>query len=304
LIEPPALDSDDQLGGGKKNNIAFGSKDSSTINKSNSRTYRAERTYAINSGKWYYEVEILSNGPIIVGWSSVSCLSNTDISEDPKSYSFDCSIARKWHLGSEPFGKVCSPGDVLGVMIDFQDKNICFSLNGEFLIDQVGSEIAFENIATGDDIGGYVPAVSLFNGQRIRLNFGQDVNSLKFFTNCGLQEGYEPFAVNMTKQITFWYSHQIPTFQNIDESNESLEILTTFNDSTPCVKLISKSFGSGKTKMEYLRLSLPVQFQDELVSRSIVREKRLNALNMYKSQLEEEAESKCIKQNKLFIKRI
>lgn len=28
-----------------------------------------------------------------------------------------------------------------------------------------------------------------------RLTFGQDVNTLKFFTTCGLQEGYEPFCV-------------------------------------------------------------------------------------------------------------
>ena len=36
-------------------------------------------------------------------------------------------------------------------------------------------------------------------------------------------------------------------------------------DSTPCIKLISKSFGTEKTKMEYLRLNLPVTFHEELV---------------------------------------
>ena len=283
LIEPPALDSEDLM---HKNSASGKGKEASRQNSP--RTYRAERTYAINTGKWYYEAEIMTNGPIKLGWSSANSVANVDICEDPSSYSFDCHMGQKCHLGVETFGKVCSVGDIVGVMIDFQDKNICFSLNGEFLIDPIGSEIAFEAV-TPDD--GYVPAFTLYNGQKVKLNFGQDVNSLRFFTNCGLQEGYEPFAVNMTKAITFWYSNQIPIFQNIEENHESLEITTTNNDNTPCMKLISKSFGSGKTKMEYLRLSLPVTFHDEFVSRSVVREKRMNALAIYKTQLEEEVEN-------------
>lgn len=227
------------------------------------RTYRAEKTYAIKGGKWYYEVEILSAGSIKVGWSGISSLPNTDISMDPSSYSFDCSNAKKWHQTSDPFGKTCSVGDIIGVMIDMQDKTISFSLNGEVLMDSVGSESAFENINSSE---GYVPSFTLACGQKIRPNFGQDVNSLKFFTNCGLQEGYEPFAVNMTKSITFWYTNEIPVFEHIDENHESLEIIRNLsNDSLPCIKLISKSFGTEKTKMEYLRLSLPVTFHDEFV---------------------------------------
>jgi hypothetical protein len=29
----------------------------------------------------------------------------------------------------------------------------------------------------------------------VRLNFGHDVDTFKYFTMCGLQEGYEPFCV-------------------------------------------------------------------------------------------------------------
>ena len=94
-----------------------------------SRTFRTEKTYAIFSGKWYYEVEILSMGIIKVGWSTLSCDPNVDISTDANSYSFDTYSARKWHNGSDPFGKKCSPGDIVGVMIDLQDKTISFSLN-------------------------------------------------------------------------------------------------------------------------------------------------------------------------------
>ena len=67
-----------------------------------------------------------------------------------------------------------------------------FSLNGELMMDSLGQEIAFRNIETGE---GYVPAMTLGRHQQAKLNFGQDVNTLKYFTFCGLQEGYEPFCV-------------------------------------------------------------------------------------------------------------
>lgn len=144
------------------------------------RTYRAEKTYAISSGKWYYECELLSGGSSVkLGWSSLASKPNTDIAHCPHSYSFECQAARKWHQGSDAFGKQCKPGDVIGVMIDLQDKTVCFSLNGEFLMDALGSECAFEKVAVGDGHA-YVPSFTLGQGQKIRLNFGQDVNSLRY----------------------------------------------------------------------------------------------------------------------------
>ncbi len=66
-----------------------------------------------------------------------------------------------------------------------------FSLNGELLVDPVAGDAAF-----GDVLGEeFVPAFTLAIGQRCRLNFGHNVDTLKFFTTCGLQEGYEPFCV-------------------------------------------------------------------------------------------------------------
>jgi ryanodine receptor 2 len=68
-----------------------------------------------------------------------------------------------------------------------------FSLNGELLMDALGGETSFADVhAEGV---GFVPACTLGVGQKARLTYGQDVDSLKFFTTCGLQEGYEPFCV-------------------------------------------------------------------------------------------------------------
>jgi hypothetical protein len=53
--------------------------------------------------------------------------------------------------------------------------------------------IFIQNLSSNNS--SFVPAMILAAGQRGRFNFGQDSNSLKFFTTCGLQEGYEPFCV-------------------------------------------------------------------------------------------------------------
>ena len=60
------------------------------------------------------------------------------------------------------------------------------------MMDRMGQEIAFKGIDLDCQ---YLPAFVIGAGQRAKINFGQDVNSLKFFTCCGLQEGYEPFCV-------------------------------------------------------------------------------------------------------------
>ena len=64
-------------------------------------------------------------------------------------------------------------------------------MNGELLVDPSAGDAAFNEVA-GED---FVPACSLDIGQKVRVNFGHDVDTLKFFTMCGLQEGYEPFFV-------------------------------------------------------------------------------------------------------------
>ncbi len=256
-----------------------------TQNKLASRTYRAENTYAVNTGKWYYEVEILASGPIKIGWACASCSPDNEIGADLKSYAFNGHNGKKLHQTTESFGKKWSVGSIVGVMIDLQDHTISFSLNGELLLDSVGSETAFNEIDMSES---YVPAVTLGTGQKAKLNFGQDVNSLKFFTNYGLQEGYEPFCVNMTRQITLWYSKEIPLFSIVKSNHETIEIIRTgprqeyilglkfyltfsifFSpDAPPCLKLISKSFGNvDKIKMEYLRLNLPVTFHDEFLTK-------------------------------------
>ena len=69
-----------------------------------------------------------------------------------------------------------------------------FSLNGELLVDPQAGDAAFSDVsAPGGESAtaevAFLPAVTLDIGQNIKVNFGHNVDTLKFFTTCGLQEG-------------------------------------------------------------------------------------------------------------------
>lgn len=53
-------------------------------------------------------------------------------------------------MGSEPFGRPWQPRDVVGCMIDLTENTIIFTLNGEVLMSDSGSETAFRDIEIGD----------------------------------------------------------------------------------------------------------------------------------------------------------
>uniref|UniRef100_A0A8R1HP75 Ryanodine receptor n=2 Tax=Caenorhabditis japonica TaxID=281687 RepID=A0A8R1HP75_CAEJA len=239
--------------------------------RDNTRTYRAEATYAVNGGKWYFEFEILTAGFMKIGWMDIGSTPEIQLGADDRSYAFDGYLGRKWHQGAETYGKEWKIGDVVGCFLDLNDRTISFSLNGELLLDPSGSEMAFDNVVCGD---GLVPAMTLGSGQRGRLNFGQVSNSLKFFTTCGLQEGYEPFCVNMYRSMPMWFAKQLPRFEDISalKSGSILEVsrIPATGNSPPCLKLlqkvtISEGGPSEKAKMEYIRLSLPVKCNDTFV---------------------------------------
>ncbi|PKU27105.1 ryanodine receptor 1- hypothetical protein [Limosa lapponica baueri] len=105
-------------------------------------------------------------------------------------------------------------------MIDLHEPHITFTLNGEVLISDAGSELAFKDFEVGD---GFVPVCSLGLEQEGRLNLGQDVGSLRFFSICGLQEGYEPFAINMKRPIALWFTKSLPQFVPVPPDHPQLE---------------------------------------------------------------------------------
>ena len=53
------------------------------------RTYRVEKNYAVTSGKWYFEFEVLSVGPMRVGWARSDSSPGMMLGSDEMSWAFD-----------------------------------------------------------------------------------------------------------------------------------------------------------------------------------------------------------------------
>nr|XP_055030657.1 ryanodine receptor 1b isoform X5 [Misgurnus anguillicaudatus] len=225
------------------------------------RIFRAEKQYAVTSGKWYFEFEAVTTGEMRVGWARPNVRADIELGSDELAYVFNGNRAQRWHIGNDPFGRQWQPGDVVGCMIDLTEMNIMFTLNGEMLISDSGSDMAFKDIEIGD---GFIPVCTLGLSQVARINLGQNVSSLRYFAICGLQEGFEPFAINMKRDITMWFSKSQPQFVPVPTDHNHIEVSRVDGtvDSAPCLKITHKTFGSqnANTDMLFFRLSMPVEF--------------------------------------------
>ncbi|KAK7926103.1 hypothetical protein WMY93_008413 [Mugilogobius chulae] len=227
------------------------------------RVFRAEKSYAVTQGKWYFEFEAVTVGEMRVGWARPCVRADTELGADELAYVFNGFKAQRWHVGNESFGRQWQSGDVVGCMIDLTEMNIMFTLNGEMLISDSGSEMAFKDIEIGE---GFIPVCSLGMSQVGRINLGQNVSSLKYFTICGLQEGFEPFAINMKRDITMWFSKSLPQYISVPTDHPHIEVSRVDGtvETAPCLKVTHKTYGSqnANTDLLFFRLSMPIEFHE------------------------------------------
>ncbi|KAG7282547.1 hypothetical protein CRUP_001122, partial [Coryphaenoides rupestris] len=237
-----------------------GRADLSNISSERFRIFRAEKTYSVSTGKWYFELEVQTAGEIRVGWARPGCLPDQELGSDEQAFVFDGFKAQRWHQGNEHFGRSWQAADVVGCMVDFGERTMMFTLNGEVLLDDSGSELAFKDFEVCE---GFVPVCSLGICQVGRMNFGKDVSTLKYFTICGLQEGFEPFAVNMNRDITMWLGKRLAQFIPVPTNHEHIEVtrLDGTVESYPCLKVTQRSFGSQNSSNDiaFYRLSMPIE---------------------------------------------
>ncbi|XP_014825203.1 PREDICTED: ryanodine receptor 3-like isoform X2 [Poecilia mexicana] len=225
------------------------------------RFFRVERTYAVKSGKWYFEFEAVTGGDMRVGWARPGCKPDVELGTDKLAFVFDGYRGHCLNIGSRLFGRCWHAGDVVGCMINMEDKSMIFTLNGEILITTKGSELCFTDFETED---GFIPVCSLGLAQVGRMNLGKDASTFKYYTTCGLQEGFEPFAVNMNREVTMWFSKRLPTFVNVPKDHNHIAVTRIDGtiDSPPCLKVTHKTFGTQNSNadMVFCRLSMPVEF--------------------------------------------
>uniref|UniRef100_A0A8C7FDW2 Ryanodine receptor 3 n=1 Tax=Oncorhynchus kisutch TaxID=8019 RepID=A0A8C7FDW2_ONCKI len=225
------------------------------------RFFRVERTYAVMTGKWYFEFDVVTGGDMRVGWARPGCRPDVELGTDELAFVFDGYKGQRLNMGSRFFGRCWHAGDVVGCMINMEDKSMIFTLNGEILITNKGSELCFADFETED---GFIPVCSLGLSQVGRMNLGKDASTFKYYTMCGLQEGFEPFAVNMNREVTMWFSKRLPTFVNVPKNHNHIMVTRIDGtiDSPPCLKVSHRTFGTQNSNgdMVYCRLSMPVEF--------------------------------------------
>ncbi|KAL3320659.1 Ryanodine receptor 3 [Cichlidogyrus casuarinus] len=207
------------------------------------RSYRVQSTRGVTQGKWYYEIELLTSGFVRVGWTQVTAPAGTVIGSHVTSFAF-CTNDVKFIAPINPFQ---------------------------------GSQMEQDRISLWQNMptrGSYVPAFSLGPGQQIKFNFGNDVQTLRYFTSVGLQEGYSPFCVNMVRTAPLWFAKEDPNlFIDIDSQHRSLEV-------------ICKTAGvQGESAiLEYMRLSLGIKCKNEFTKKSM--QERRQVIETKRRQLE------------------
>ncbi|CAF0893249.1 unnamed protein product [Adineta ricciae] len=132
-------------------------------------------TYHVNSSVWYYEVLIITDGVMQIGWATKqSRFMNHEgygIGDDHYSIAYDgCRNLIWFGAKSIPHANPAwKPGDIVGCLIDFDRREVIFSLNGRCL-DPFRK--LFSSSSSAHSTDGYFAAASFMSYQHCRFNFG------------------------------------------------------------------------------------------------------------------------------------
>ncbi|XP_077469715.1 ryanodine receptor 2 [Stigmatopora argus] len=224
------------------------------------RVFRADKSFAVTRGKWYFECQLVTAGNIRVGWARPDCTPQKELGSDDRAFVFDGFQARWYHQGGEPLGRAWRQADVVACLLDLTESTMMVTLNGELLFNERGSELAAKDFDVRD---GLLPVVSVGVNQVVRLNLGRREGSLQYFSACGLHEGYEPFAANMDRDPSLWMSWKLAQFKTVLADNPRLEVnrVNGSNDSLSSLRVSQRlpPQHNGGSGMAFYRLNVSIQ---------------------------------------------
>lgn len=197
-------------------------------------------------GKWCYEILLMSNKLIQVGWCQLITpfKSKDGVGDDPSSYAYDGYRVAKWHAGKEKYGMNWDYGDIIGVCIDLDDRKMEFYHNGKYL------GVAFDNIPVGENIA-YFPGASLSKNEKVIFNFGNFNMKYEY-------DGYEPMDV--PKSI---YDN------SYDITKDLIEIMNSHTLKILALKEISKCH-KFLISQHVLNFIIEVSFKDYFIFRELL----------------------------------
>jgi hypothetical protein len=127
------------------------------------------------SGKWYYEAILETAGCLQIGWADASFAQhcNSDrgdgCGDGPSSWSFDGWRRYRWHCTATEWGCRWKEGDVVGCLVDMDQKVVSFHLNGKG--EEIGMGVAFSGSGFRPT-GGVYACVSFNRREKLRLILG------------------------------------------------------------------------------------------------------------------------------------
>ena len=155
--------------------------------ESNNSFLSLKTNNCVISGKWCYEVTLLTSGIMQIGFAQIITpfSRHSGVGDDETSFSFDGCRKVKWNKERKEYGKIWDIGDVIGVCLDMDKGTLEYFLNG------ISLGIAFSNIPKGENIALF-PAISLSRGESCLFNFGQIPFKYEY-------KNYQPFDTPLSK---------------------------------------------------------------------------------------------------------
>ena len=136
-------------------------------------------------GKWCYEVLLLSNGLMQLGFCQLKThfTSTTGVGDDKNSFAYDGYRLSCWNENENRFGKVWDCGDIIGVCLNLDEQYVEFYQNGK----KLGVALKDIEVGLGNGIA-YFPGASISEFEKCFFNFG----AFPFVYNY---PGYEPIDI-------------------------------------------------------------------------------------------------------------
>ena len=136
-------------------------------------------------GKWCYEVLLLSNGLMQLGFCQLKThfTSTTGVGDDKNSFAYDGYRLSCWNENEKRFGKVWDCGDIIGVCLNLDEQYVEFYQNGK----KLGVALKDIEVGLGNGIA-YFPGASISEFEKCFFNFG----AFPFVYNY---PGYEPIDI-------------------------------------------------------------------------------------------------------------
>ena len=142
--------------------------------------FRTARTaHGVKIGSWFCEARILDpkkpNGHVRLGWTTSAGEIQAPVGYDEHSYGWrDVDGSKVQRSRRTAYGAGYKSGNVVGMLIRIVDPRArAATTEGttiEYFLDGVSQGIAFDNLPDQR----YYPAVSLYMGAAVRMNFGPD----------------------------------------------------------------------------------------------------------------------------------